>query len=56
MKEFKKPDVKAPRFRPETHNVLNKEFFDLFRKKYPRFKNLDNDALKKIAKTFNFKQ
>ena len=53
MKEFKKPDVKAPRFRPETLNVLNKEFFDLFRKKYPRFKNLDNDALKKIAKTFN---
>ena len=53
MKEFKKPDVKAPRFRPETYNVLNKEFFDLFRKKYPRYKNLDNDSLKKIVKTFN---
>lgn len=53
MKEFKKPDVKAPRFRPEVYNVLNKEFFDLFRKKYPRYKNMDNDSLKKIAKTFN---
>jgi hypothetical protein len=53
MKEFKKPDVKAPRFRPETYNVLNKEFFDLFRKKYPRYKNMENDSLKKIAKTFN---
>jgi len=53
MKEFKKPDVKAPRFRPEAYNVLNKEFFDLFRKKYPRYKNMDNDALKKVAKTFN---
>jgi hypothetical protein len=53
MKEFKKPDVKAPRFRPEVYNVLNKEFFDLFRKKYPRYKNLDNDSLKKIVKTFN---
>ena len=53
MKEFKKPDVKAPRFRPEVYNVLNKEFFDLFRKKYPRYKNMENDSLKKIAKTFN---
>ena len=53
MKEFKKPDVKAPRFRPEVYNVLNKEFFDLFRKKYPRYKNMDNDSLKKIVKTFN---
>lgn len=53
MKEFKKPDVKAPRFRPEVYNVLNKEFFDLFRKKYPRFKNMDNESLKKVAKTFN---
>jgi hypothetical protein len=53
MKEFNKPDVKAPRFRPEVYNVLNKEFFDLFRKKYPRYKNMDNDSLKKIAKTFN---
>ena len=53
MKEFKKPDVKAPRFRPEVYNVLSTEFFDLFRKKYPRHKNLDNHQLKKIAKTFN---
>ena len=53
MKEFKKPDVKAPRFRPEVYNVLNKEFFDLFRKKHPRYSNLDNDSLKKIAKIFN---
>ena len=30
MKEFKKPDVKAPRFRPEVKNVLDKEFFKLF--------------------------
>ena len=28
MKEFNKPDVKAPRFRPDVHNVLNKEFFE----------------------------
>ena len=53
MKEFKTPDVKAPRFRPEVYNVLNAEFFDLFRKKYPKYKNLDNNKLKMIVKTLN---
>jgi len=53
MKEFKKPDLKAPRFRPEVHSVLNKEFFDLFRKKYPRYKELSDNTLKNIIKSFN---
>jgi hypothetical protein len=30
MREFKKPDVTAPRFRPAVYNVLNKEFFESF--------------------------
>jgi len=53
MKEFKKPDVKAPRFRPEVYNVLNKEFFDKFKNKHPKYKSLDIADLKKIIKTFN---
>ena len=53
MKEFKKPNVKAPRFRPSFYNVLNKEFFEKFKKKHPKYKNLDNESLKKIVKTFN---
>ena len=53
MKEFKNPDVKAPRFRPDVYNVMNKKFFDSFREKYPKYKDLDNSALKKIGKTFN---
>lgn len=53
MKEFKKPDVTAPRFRPETHNVLNKEFFEKFKEKYPRYKSLNNAQLRQIAKVFN---
>ena len=53
MKEFKKPDVKAPRFRPEVHNVLNKEFFDKFKEKYPKYKGIDNTLLKSIIKTYN---
>ena len=53
MKEFRKPDVKAPRFRPEVYNILSQEFFSKFKEKYPKYKNLDNKDLRKIAKTFN---
>jgi len=53
MKEFKKPDLKAPRYRPEVHTVLNKEFFESFKKKHPKYKDLDNKDLRKIIKYFN---
>jgi hypothetical protein len=53
MKEFKKPDLKAPRFRPEAYNVLNKEYFERFKEKYPKYKNLDNKKIKDIIKVFN---
>ena len=53
MKEFKKPDVKAPRFRPDSYNVLNKEFFEKFKKKHTKYKNIDNSLLKNIVKNFN---
>jgi hypothetical protein len=53
MKEFKKPDLTAPRFRPEVYNILNEEFFDSFRKKHPKYAKLNNTLLRKIAKTFN---
>jgi len=53
MKEFKKPDVTAPRFRPEVYNILNKEFFEKFKIKYPKYKNIGNKILKNYAKTFN---
>ena len=53
MKEFKKPDLNAPRFRPEVYNVLNKEFIEKFKEKYPRYKDLDNKKIKDVIKTFN---
>jgi hypothetical protein len=53
MREFKKPDLKAPRYRPEVYNIMNKEFFDSFKEKYPRYKNLDNKIIRKIVKSFN---
>ena len=53
MDGFKKPDVKAPRFRPDVHNVLNKEFFEMFKKKYSKYKDIDNQLLKIIVRKFN---
>lgn len=53
MREFKKPNVTAPRFRHEVKSVLNKEFFENFKKKYPKYKDVDNVLLKKIIKTYN---
>lgn len=53
MKEFKSPDLKAPRYRPEVHTIMNKEFFESFKKKHPKYKDLDNVELRKIIKYFN---
>jgi hypothetical protein len=53
MKEFNKPDLKAPRYRPEMHSVLDKKFFDNFRKKHSKYKDYSNDQLRNIIKLFN---
>jgi len=53
MKEFKSPNVKAPRYRPEVFTIMDKEFFENFKKKHPKYKNLDNKDLRKIIKYFN---
>jgi hypothetical protein len=53
MKEFKLPDVKAPRFRPEVYNVLNKDFIKSFKDKHPKYKHVEDEVLRKIIKTFN---
>ena len=50
MKEFKSPNVKAPRYRPEVFTIMDKEFFENFKKKHPKYKNLDNKDLRKIIK------
>lgn len=52
-REFKKPDVKAPRFRPKAHHLLNKEFFAIFKERYPKYKDITNEELHKIVMRFN---
>lgn len=53
MKEFKSPDLNAPRYRPEVHTIMNKKFFESFKKKYPKYKQMDDKDLRKIIKSFN---
>jgi hypothetical protein len=52
-KTFKKPDLKAPRFRKEVYNILNPEFFKSFKTKYPKYSNVSDADIKKIIKKFN---
>jgi len=53
MEEFRKPDLKAPRFRPDVKNVLNKDFFKAFKEKFPKHKHVEDAEIRKIIKRFN---
>jgi len=55
MKEFKKPDLNAPRFRPKKQNILNKDFYRRFIEKNPKCKDLTIQQVKDIIKCFNGK-
>lgn len=55
MKTFKTPDLRAPRFRPDVYNIMNKEFFNRFKEKYPKYKKHDDKILRDIIKKFNKK-
>jgi len=50
---FKKPDLNAPRFRPDVLSLLNRKLFDKFIAEYPEYKGMDCEDFKKIINTFN---
>jgi len=52
-KEFKLPNVKAPRFRQKAYSVLNKDFFKAFKEKFGKHKDVTESEIKKIVKKFN---
>ena len=52
-KIFKKPDLKAPRFREKRLSLLNKTLLKEFKDRYPKYGSIDNDKLKKIIKLYN---
>jgi hypothetical protein len=53
MKPFKAPDLSAPRYRPKKLNLLNNEFCERFREKYPKYKHLSNQQIKEVVKAVN---
>lgn len=53
IKEFKKPDLNAPRYRQTRLGVLNADLLDRFREKFPKYKDKTNDELKEIIKVYN---
>jgi hypothetical protein len=54
-KEYKKPDLKAPRYRPKKLNLTNVEFYNQFITDNPKHSNITVDAFKNIIKSFNGK-
>ncbi len=53
MIEFKKPDLKAPRYRIDRMLLLNKALYKRFIKQFPEHKDTTLDQFKTIIKTFN---
>ena len=52
-KQYKKPDLKAPRFRPKKLNLTNKEFYDRFIEENPKHSSLTVEQFKSVIHTFN---
>jgi len=52
-KVFNKPDVTAPRYRETVHQVTDNKFFKTFKEKYPKYKDIPDNELKKVIKAFN---
>lgn len=53
FKTYKKPDLKAPRYRPDTLSVSTDELFKEFKLKFPEYKSVSNGDLRKIIINFN---
>jgi len=52
MKEFKKPDVKAPRFRVKGKGLLNTPLYNAFKLKFPEHK-INGKEIRNIVREYN---
>ena len=52
-KPYKKPDLKAPRFRPKKLNFTNQEYYDKFTQENPRYAHITLDQFKEVQTVFN---
>lgn len=55
MKPFRTPDLNAPRYRSKSLDILNKEFYDDFRKEFPKYAYLTNRQIREIIRDVNGK-
>jgi len=55
MREFRKPDLNAPRYRAKCLDVLKKDFYKQFRDCNPKLKHLTDKDIKNIIKQVNGK-
>lgn len=53
LREFKKPDLNAPRFRPKKLNIVNQDLCQKFYRQHPKYRHLSCDAIKNIITTMN---
>lgn len=54
-KEYKKPDLNAPRFRPKKLNLTNADFYKKFIEDHPNHSHITITQFKDIIKEFNGK-
>jgi hypothetical protein len=52
-KQYKKPDLNAPRYRPKKLNLTNIDFYNKFIEENPKYSNFSIDDFKNVIKTFN---
>ena len=52
-KQFKKPDLNAPRYRPTKLNLTNVDFYKKFIEENPKYSGLTIGQFKEIIATFN---
>ena len=54
-KQYKKPDLNAPRFRPKKLNLTNKKFYNKFIEENPKHAHITLEQFKQVIKEFNGK-
>jgi hypothetical protein len=52
-RQFKKPDLNAPRYYPRVTKIMTPDFFTRFREKHPEFADVPDAQLKDLIRKFN---
>jgi hypothetical protein len=55
VRQCKKPDLNAPRYRPKKLNFTNVEFYNRFIEEHPKYADVTADKFKEVINSFNGK-